>query len=59
MTEKQALHMWHYYNGDHDRNDTEDDDDDEGDSLNSSFSSTEFNGCQSDIDEEPQPDPYY
>jgi hypothetical protein len=50
MTEKQALHMWHYYNGDHDRNDTEDDyDDDNGDYLDS----------QSDIDEEPQPDPYY
>ena len=53
MTEQQALHMWHHYNGDYD-NDTDDD----GDFLNSSVSSTEFNACQSDLDEEPQPDPY-
>jgi hypothetical protein len=53
MTKHQAVHIWHYFNGDQD-NDPSDDEDE----LNASDSSTEFRACQSDTDEECQPDPY-
>ena len=46
--------MWHYFNGDQDK----DTDDDGDDSLDDDASSTEFRGCQSDSDEEPQRNPY-
>jgi len=46
--------MWHYFNGDQDK----DTDDDSGDSIDDDASSTEFRGCQSDSDEEAQRNPY-
>ena len=46
--------MWHYFNGDQDK----DTDDDGDDSLDDDASSTEIRGCQSDSDEEAQRNPY-
>jgi hypothetical protein len=43
--------MWHYFNGDHDE-------EEEDEVLNSDASSTDIRGCQSDTDDEPQPNPY-
>jgi len=50
ITRKQAVFMWHYFNGDHDK--------EEENELNSDASSTFIKGCQSDTDDEPQPNPY-
>jgi hypothetical protein len=51
MTQKMELFMWHYFNGDHDE-------EEEDEVLNSDASSTDIRGCQSDTDDEPQPNPY-
>jgi len=46
--------MWHYFNGDQDK----DTDDDGDESFDDDASSTEIRGCQSDSDEEAQRNPY-
>jgi hypothetical protein len=49
ITHHQAVDYWHYFNGDQDE--LSDDDED-------AFSEADIKGCQSDTDEEPQPNPY-
>jgi len=54
LTRRQAVQMWHYFNGDQDK----DTDDDGDESFDDDASSTEIRGCQSDSDEEAQRNPY-